>query len=86
MKLLGAWRSVLDSYNTKPGREKALIVTAKDDLNATTMYFNSGANIVRITPMSQNGTPLAERIENKLMNLNSKRMGWMVSRFLMHDK
>lgn len=86
LKLLSAWRSVLDSYNTKPGREKVLVVTAKDDLNTTKMYFDSGANIVRVTPMSENGASLAERIETKLMDVNSKRVGWMVSKFLMHDK
>ncbi|XP_048735129.1 neutral and basic amino acid transport protein rBAT-like [Ostrea edulis] len=79
LKLLSAWRSVLDSYNTKPGREKVLVVTAKDDLNTTKMYFDSGANIVRVTPMSENGASLAERIETKLMDVNSKRVGWMYS-------
>lgn len=78
-KILQSWKSVLDSYNTKPGREKALIVTAEDDLNATTLYFDAGVTIVRITPLSQSGSPLAERIETKLKDASDKRVGWMVS-------
>lgn len=89
-KLLKAWKSVLESYNTKPGREKALIVTAKDDLNTTMDYFDAGVTIVRVTPLSESGasltesnTSLAERMETKLKNANSnfKRIGWMVSFF-----
>ncbi|XP_065944784.1 amino acid transporter heavy chain SLC3A1-like [Magallana gigas] len=85
-KLLKAWKSVLESYNTKPGREKALIVTAKDDLNTTVEYFDAGVTIVRVTPLSESGasltesnTSLAERMETKLKNANSnlKRIGWM---------
>eukprot|EP00105_Crassostrea_gigas_P026064 XP_011446858.1 PREDICTED: neutral and basic amino acid transport protein rBAT [Crassostrea gigas] len=85
-KLLKAWKSVLESYNTKPGREKALIVTAKDDLNTTMDYFDAGVTIVRVTPLSESGasltesnTSLAERMETKLKNANSnfKRIGWM---------
>mmetsp|Transcript_28313 Transcript_28313/g.45677 ORF Transcript_28313/g.45677 Transcript_28313/m.45677 type:complete len:623 (+) Transcript_28313:87-1955(+) len=78
-KILQSWKSVLDSYNTKPGREKALIVTAEDDLNATTLYFDAGVTIVRITPLSQSGSPLAERIETKLKDASDKRVGWMFS-------
>ncbi|XP_065942733.1 amino acid transporter heavy chain SLC3A1 [Magallana gigas] len=85
-KLLKAWKSVLESYNTKPGREKALIVTAKDDLNTTVEYFDAGVTIVRVTPLSESGasltesnTSLAERMETKLKiaNSNLKRIGWM---------
>ncbi|XP_061173609.1 amino acid transporter heavy chain SLC3A1-like [Saccostrea echinata] len=79
LKLLTAWKSVLESYNTKPGREKALIVTAKDDLNTTMMYFDAGATIVRVTPLSDSGASLAERIETKLKDSNAKRIGWMYS-------
>ncbi|XP_052699842.1 neutral and basic amino acid transport protein rBAT-like [Crassostrea angulata] len=76
-KLLKAWKTVLESYNTKPGREKALIVTAKDDLNTTTEYFDAGVTIVRVTPLSDSGASFAERIETKLKDANSKRIGWM---------
>ncbi|XP_065942735.1 amino acid transporter heavy chain SLC3A1-like isoform X2 [Magallana gigas] len=76
-KLLKAWKTVLESYNTKPGREKALIVTAKDDLNTTMEYFDAGVTIVRVTPLSDSGASFAERIETKLKDANSKRIGWM---------
>ena len=78
-KIFQSWKSVLDSYNTKPGREKALIVTAEDDLNATTLYFDAGVTIVRVTPLAQSVTPLAESIETKLKDAGDKRVGWMVS-------
>lgn len=77
LKMLQSWKSVLESYNTKPGREKALIVTAKDDLNTTMEYFDAGVTIVRVTPLSESGASFAERIETKLKDANSKRIGWM---------
>ncbi|XP_062617581.1 amino acid transporter heavy chain SLC3A1-like [Saccostrea cucullata] len=79
LKLLTAWKSVLESYNTKPGREKALIVTAKDDLNTTMQYFDAGATIVRVTPFADSSASLAESIETKLTDSNAKRIGWMYS-------
>ncbi|XP_052701362.1 neutral and basic amino acid transport protein rBAT-like [Crassostrea angulata] len=77
LKILQGWQNVLESYNTKPGREKALIVTAKDDLNTTMEYFDAGVTIVRVTPLSDSGASFAERIETKLKDANSKRIGWM---------
>eukprot|EP00105_Crassostrea_gigas_P016984 XP_011434583.1 PREDICTED: neutral and basic amino acid transport protein rBAT [Crassostrea gigas] len=60
LKILQGWKNVLESYNTKPGREKALIVTAKDDLNTTMEYFDAGVTIVRVSPLSDSGASFAE--------------------------
>ena len=77
--ILSKWKALLDTYNTKPGREKALIVTSSDDdWNTAFRYLNAGVTTVRVTPLSENGSSLAERIENKLKNFNFKGMGWMV--------
>ncbi|XP_062599888.1 amino acid transporter heavy chain SLC3A1-like [Saccostrea cucullata] len=81
LKLLSVWKSILDAYSTKPGREKVLVVTAKDDVNSTMKYFEAGATIVRVTPFSDTGFSLTERIEAKLshMDIESNRFGWMYS-------
>ena len=78
-KILQSWKAVLDSYNTKPGREKALVITAGNDLDTTRSYFDAGVSIVRISPLSNNGTSLSERIETHLKDFNFGRIGWMVS-------
>ena len=80
-KILQNWKAVLDSYNTKPGREKALIITADDDLSTARIYLDAGVTIVRISPLSRNGTSLAERIEAQLKDFNFGRIGWMVSSY-----
>ncbi|XP_078311711.1 amino acid transporter heavy chain SLC3A1-like [Crassostrea virginica] len=79
IKILQSWKAVLDSYNTKRGREKALFVTAGNDLDTTRSFFDAGVSIVRISPLSQNGTSLSERIETQLKDFNFGRIGWMLS-------
>ena len=85
-KILQNWKAVLDSYNTKPGREKALIITADDDLSTARIYLDAGVTIVRISPLSRKGTSLAERLEAQLKDFNFNfnfniRIGWMVSSY-----
>ena len=85
-KILQAWKAVVDSYSTKDGEKKALIITADDDLNATLKYMKAGVALVRVNPLSGNGASLAERIETTLKNVHSviKRIGWMVSIYHNH--
>ena len=78
-KILQDWKSVLDTNGTEPGKEKALIITADDDLNATLAYIEAGITMVRMNLLSGNGASLAERIENKLKEADFKKSGWMVS-------
>ena len=81
VKIVQAWKAVVDSYSTKAGEEKALIITADDDLNATLRYIKAGVTLVRVNPLSGNGACLAEGIETTFKDVHSviKRIGWMVS-------
>ncbi|XP_069116458.1 maltase A3-like [Argopecten irradians] len=40
--LISRWRSVADSYATKPGKEKMLMVAATGNMNETSMYYSAG--------------------------------------------
>nr|XP_022292390.1 neutral and basic amino acid transport protein rBAT-like [Crassostrea virginica] len=80
-KILQAWKAVVDSYSTKDGEKKALIITADENLNATLRYMKAGVSLVRVNPLSGNGASLAERIETTLkdVHLVIKSIGWMFS-------
>nr|XP_022321818.1 neutral and basic amino acid transport protein rBAT-like isoform X1 [Crassostrea virginica] len=79
-KILQDWKSVLDTYSTKPGKEKALIITADDDLNATQLaYIDAGVTMVRVDPLSGHGASLGELMENRLKEVDFKKTGWVFS-------
>ena len=55
-------------------------MTADDDLNATQLaYIDAGVTMVRVNPLSGHGASLAERIENRLKEVDFKKTGWVVS-------
>uniref|UniRef100_K1QQH0 Neutral and basic amino acid transport protein rBAT n=1 Tax=Magallana gigas TaxID=29159 RepID=K1QQH0_MAGGI len=82
-KLLQSWKHVLDTFIPKTCRERALVVTTGNDIDAAMKYLDAGVNIVRVNLMSGNGTSLAEHIETILNQLDDdaacKRIGWMYS-------
>lgn len=79
VKLLQSWKHVLDNSSTEPGRERALVVTAGDDIDVALKYLDAGVNILRVNLLSGKRTSLAERIETILKLAACKRIGWMVS-------
>lgn len=81
-KLLQSWKHVLDTFIPKTCRERALVVTTGNDIDAAMKYLDAGVNIVRVNLMSGNGTSLAEHIETILNQLDDdaacKIIGWIV--------
>lgn len=75
----------MDTFSTDPGRGKALVVTARDDIDAAMKYSDAGVNIVRVNLLSGKGTSLAERMETILKLAACKRFAWMVSLHHMYN-
>lgn len=81
-KLLESWKHVLSTFTPEQGRERALVVTTGNDIDAAMKYLDAGVNIVRVNLLSGKGTSLAERIEtilNQLDDAACKRIGWIYS-------
>lgn len=82
-KLLQSWKHVLDTFSPKSGRERALVVTTGNDIDAAMKYLDAGVNIARVNLLSGKENSLAERIETILNQLDDdaacKRIGWTYS-------
>ncbi|KAK3092844.1 hypothetical protein FSP39_007825 [Pinctada imbricata] len=79
VEIIKEWKKVLETYNTKPGKEKALIVTVKNPSDAK-MYYSggNGATLVRIQPLSNNMTnSLAGKILEQSAMMTGIKTGWM---------
>ncbi|XP_060071120.1 probable maltase [Ylistrum balloti] len=65
--LINRWRSVADSYATKPGKEKMLMVAASGTMNETSLYYGTsdkkGANFVLTSPVDFSRSVTAYEIE-----------------------
>lgn len=78
-KLLQSWKHVLDTFSPKTCRERALVVTTGNDIDAAMKYLDAGVNIVRVNLLSGKGTSLAECMETILKLAACKMFAWMYS-------
>lgn len=82
LELIKYWRGVMDSYATKPGKEKLLLVSVGKDANKTKMYYGSngknGANIVTENLSTANPQDILSVIEAAADD-STHRRGWMLS-------
>lgn len=84
-ELLQRWRSVVDSYATKPGKEKLLLVTLNDaDVNTTKKYYGSdgkaGAHIVTVQAVNSETINIPQEILTMIQETaedHTHRRGWM---------
>lgn len=78
LQLIKYWRGILDSYATKPGKEKMLLVSVGADANTTKLYYANGANIVTETLSTSNAQDILSVIEAASEDPTHRR-GWMLS-------
>ncbi|XP_033734757.1 probable maltase [Pecten maximus] len=70
VSLISRWRSIADSYATKPGKEKMLMVAATGSINETSMYYGTaskkGAHFVLTSPVDFSKPVTASNIESRI--------------------